>query len=617
MIRPLFDPYRLFSALIVLVTLLLSACSGPPPAPPLSPSEELLKARELFKAGDWDALKEVVKGLPSTGPFAQEGYFYLSVTKGIKHPKYGLDSLRAEELKGSEELRAQNQLYQLIFQGLRGECLLALGPLKSIYAPELDAYPSGTKRLIQSVLRDCDERRADQMRQLSADLKEKQQAKAQPLPEAQAEPTKGPKETVATTPKTATTMKEEAPAQPVSRRLSVAQLQEVTPHIALFLPKKKDTRGRVAGQLLEVAPIAKANIERSGKPITIEIFEPQGPEQLTEQVLNLDARVQLVIAFTLSSSLHRALIEASRAQARPVILLTPHPITRREGDLIWRLFTTTQSIAKAISLDAIKANAKRALLVTSSSLAGQKLARGIEEVVRASGLEWAGHEVTPKQADSDGWSALAQRIRQRPVDTLIMALSSTQSAQLMTYLAAEGVWSAKGAQFESELPPVNQTKKQAQALLRTYLWPSSYEQRALKQAGRYLEGARLASPVYLEGGDFKALSETLREEINRDAHIIDPLLIELITSLDQPLRESLIQDQPLSARLKELTIPAGLLPALSFQRLELMGSLRIIEVSERRFVLRSPRDEGAPVIIEPNPAEPNPAEPSATSDQTP
>ena len=604
MIHVLFNTSRLIHALAVVTVWILSACacSGPPPAPPPSPSDELLQARELFKSGDWDALKEVVKGLPSSGPFADEGYFYLSVTKGIKHPKYGLDSLRAQELKGSEELRAKNRLYQLIFQGLRGECLLALGPLKSLYAPELDAYPNGTKRLIQRVLKDCDERRADQMRQLSADLKDKQQAtaSAHPQPETQAEDAteKDPRTSAPETTETDTGRPQEAPT---SRALSVAQLQEVTPHIALFLPKKKDTRGRVAGQLLEVAPIAKAQIERSGKPINIEIFEPQGPEQLTEQVLNLDARVQLVIAFTLSSSLHKALIEASRAQARPVILLTPHLIERRDGDQLWRLFTTTQSIAKAISLDALRAKAKRALLITSSSAAGLKLAQGIEEVVRASGLEWEGHEVTPKQADSDGWSTLARRISQRPIDTLIMALSSTQSAQLMTYLAAEGVWSAKGAQFESELPPLHRATKQEQRPLRTYLWPSAYEQRALKQAGRYLEGARLASPVYLEGEGFQALSETLRKEINRDAHMIDPMLVELITSLDQPLRESLIRDQPLSSTLKTLIIPEGLLPELSFQRLELMGSLRIIEVNERRFVLRSPRPQGAPVPVEPSP----------------
>lgn len=588
-------PPLLSSLLISLAT--LYACSAPPPPPPPTPSEGLLKARELFKAGDWPALSSAVKALPSSGPFVDEAYFYLAVVKGIKHPRYGLDSLRAQELKGSEELRARNRLYQLIFQGLRGECLLALGPLKTLYAPELDSHPEGTRRLIQDVLRACDEVRATQMRQLSADLKGARGSQAtsstterkgggtdDPAP-TQEGPTTGEGLGGASNLKGSEKGTSASSAPP----LSATQLEQVTPHVALFLPRTKEHRGSIAGQLLEVAPIARSQIERTGKPIKIELFEPLGPEELTEQVLNLDTSVQLLVAFTLSSSLHDVLIEASRAQSRPMILLSPHPLTQRAGDQIWRLFTTTKTIAESIIADAVAAQAKRLLLVTSSGHAGAQLAREIEAVARGSLLEWEGHEITPKLKDSEGWSALAKRLSARPFDTLLMALSASQSAQLSTYLATEGVWSAGGSEFEGPLPLLSQASGEERRALRIYLWPSAYEQRALNQAGRYLEGARLMSPVYLEGERFQELNQTIRKEINRDAHIIDPMLIELIISLDPLMREALIKDLALTELLQGLTLPEGILPELSFTRQELMGPLKVIEVKEQRFTISLPQ----------------------------
>ena len=184
-----------------------------------------------------------------------------------------------------------------------------------------------------------------------------------------------------------------------------------------------------------------------------------------------------------------------------------------------------------------------------------------------------------------------------------MALSPRQSAQLMTYLAAQGIWSAQGSNFKRALPPLSQASEpEERRLLRVYLWPSAYDQQALKQAGRYLEGARLVSPVYLEGEGFQALNQALEEEISRKAHIIDPLLLELIKLLDPLLRESLLRDEALIDRLRSLSQAEGLLPALSFERPELMGPLKLIEVKEQRFTLvkQSPQAPSPPSSISPD-----------------
>ena len=594
MMTPVRPCPHLLSALLC-----LSACSAlapPPPAPAPEPPEGLIKARASFASGDWEALSSAAKSLPSSGPFSEEGLFYHAVTKGLEHPKYGLDSLLALESQGDEQLRERNQLYQLIFQGLRGECLLAIGPLKALYAPKLEGYQQGTRSLIQKVLKRCDEERADRSRQLGQELLEASKPKVETADSA--EPT--------------------SPAPDPKAPPSPAQLEAVTPHVALILPKKREERSPNATRLLELAPIAREEIERTGKPLKIELYEPLGAEAIAAQLLNLGPETQLLVAFTLSRSHHDSLIEASRAQSRPLVLMSPHPLEAKAGDQIWRLFTSDELLSSAIMTDARRAGAQRVMAVITSGGASEALKLKLRTSALDQELQWEGVELAPPLKDTAQWERLAKRISARSVDTLIMALSGRQSAQLSTYLAAEGVWSAPSERFESPLKPLSEQGADQPKSARLYLWPSAYDDKTLKQAGRYLEGARILSPVDRSAEGFQALDQRLQDEISRPAHLLDPLFIELIKAVDLPLRLSLIQQRPSAELIQGLSVPEGSLPALSFKGPELMSSLKLIEVKEQRFQRRSqaPIDSASqlPTNPEGSKLEPIKAEPEPPQD---
>jgi hypothetical protein len=560
-----------------------------------------------FKKGDWEGLKELVKTLPSSGVGADEGLFYHAVTQGLSYRpevglKLGMKALKALEGRGSVELRERVARYQLIFQALSGECMLAMGPLKALHAPHLDELPEGTRGLLQRALKACDESRSalSQRLKASAHKTSKKTQKDQQTSTSQK---------VDAESRELAEVTDQASQPPVLLPiLTRAQREGVTPHIALLLPRAEGQkkRARFAQQLLEVAPLAVSHSERLGLPLKVELFEPEGTEALNTSVLNLPANAQVIIAFTLSKSTQEALIEATRTQARPLILMSPHALSLKEDDKVWRLFSTPKLIAEELVKDAQRAQAERIAVVTPEGRWGAQISEHVERSVKGLGLTWRGRERAPKQLDDvKGWQALAARISDLPIDTLVLALSPSKAAQLSTYLAAEGVWSASPERFEQRLPhltaPRGTKEKRQERALRLYLWPSAYQQSALKQAGRYLEGARTVSPVAREHEAFQRLSEELKEEVKRSAELLDPLLIALIEALDETLRVSLALSRPLDPLLPKAQRDADAIPALSFEHPELMRSLMRLEVRAQRFELlpapqpnpQSPQ-EGAP-----------------------
>ena len=605
------SPPRTLRALVlwgVIITPIITqaACSAlapPAPPPPPAPHPNLERAEASFKKGDWEGLKELVKTLPSSGVGADEGLFYHAVTQGLSYRpevglKLGMKALKGLEGRGSVELRERVARYQLIFQALSGGCMLAMGPLKALHAPRLDELPEGTRGLLQRALKACDESRSALSQRLKASA-----LKASKIQKDQQTSTPQEADAESREPVEVADQASQPPALlPILTR---AQREGVTPHIALLLPRAEGQkkRARFAQQLLEVAPLAVSHSERLGLPLKVELFEPEGTEALNTSVLSLPASAQVIIAFTLSKSSQEALIEATRAQARPLILMSPHALSLKEDDNVWRLFSTPELIAEELISDAQRAQAERVAVVTPEGRWGAQISEHVERSVKGLGLTWRGRERAPKHLDDvKGWQALAARISDLPIDTLVLALSPSKAAQLSTYLAAEGVWSASPERFEQRLPhltaPRDTKEKRQERALRLYLWPSAYQQSALKQAGRYLEGARTVSPVAREHEAFQRLSEELKEEVKRSAELLDPLLIAIIEALDEPLRVSLALSRPLDPLLPKAQRDADAIPALSFEHPELMRSLMRLEVRAQRFELLP-----AP-LSQPNPQSP-------------
>ncbi len=315
----------------------------------------------------------------------------------------------------------------------------------------------------------------------------------------------------------------------------------------------------------------------------VSVFEPKTLDALSAQLVQLDPSVQLVVGLSLSAEERDVFVQAAGAQVRPMVLLSPYAVdgAGAQGERgVWRLFATVPLIADALVSVGVEAGARKVGVVTVPGEGGAAIGEAIKASALARGARVV--EIAPTSPATE-WSALAARVKGWGADTLFLALSPTDVAQLTTHLAALGLWSAPPASFEGDL---SAHRKPNHDLVRLLLWPSAYDPRLLKQAGRYVEGARGVTPFLRESHEFEALDAQTMEEIERGAQMVDPLLIDLVEGLDETLRVSLALGRPLKELLRDLTLAPALLPPLSFDGPDLLRALRVFEVSGQRFVSR-------------------------------
>ena len=104
-----------------------------------------------------------------------------------------------------------------------------------------------------------------------------------------------------------------------------------------------------------------------------------------------------------------------------------------------------------------------------------------------------------------------------PVDTLIFAsLGSTHVGTLASHLGAQGVWSAPPERF-MKAQTLTAASLKDDLYRRFLLWPSAYQPSTLQKAGRYLNGARVVTPVITESRGFQDFNARFRRELGRCA----------------------------------------------------------------------------------------------------
>ena len=135
---------------------------------------------------------------------------------------------------------------------------------------------------------------------------------------------------------------------------------------------------------------------------------------------------------------------------------------------------------------------------------------------------------------------------------LLLPLSGRKVSLALSHLAAHGVWSMGAA-----------APRQGVRRFRLIGWPSWYQARVLRNAGRYLEGALLPSPVRLESPEVSALREAMEPQNREKVSMLSLFLVELIHLANQALRAqrelptlslpSIFLEQPLAARYRRST----------------------------------------------------------------
>jgi hypothetical protein len=186
------------------------------------------------------------------------------------------------------------------------------------------------------------------------------------------------------------------------------------------------------------------------------------------------------------------------------------------------------------------------------------------------------------------WAKLADQVRAWPVDTLFfISLSGTLVGTIASNLAARGVWSAPPHRFNQTLQ-LTADDPSDDLYRRFVLWPSAYQASTLQQAGRYLNGARTVTPVYLESEAFRALNQRCERELGRAAGPIDAIFLDVLASFDEAMRFGKSRQVSLVDALKRYSKTPRFTRPLDFTKPQVIQELFEVEVRGPEFMLVEP-----------------------------
>ena len=569
-----------------------------------APSDPNISAAEqAFLKGDWDTLKALITRLPGEGANLSESLFYQAVTLGIDQAKRGAEKMKDLQVSGPVKVRERAALLYLVFKAQSGDCLLTEGALRRVYWPKAESLPQGSRFLLETALRGCDDLKRkshDAVNAISEELKENSHS-SEPSQTDQSVKESPSVEVKALDSKSELGSPKDSPsAGSHLSMLTMAERQSVSPYLQLWLPlvpSGEGTKPQPAGintLLSESAPLLVNEHESKGERVTLERLDVslEGEQSVSMRVAELRTEVDAIIAVTPNEDLHQAVISASKTYLRPLFMMTPfkfesdenvakdHVASEQNTRQIWRIYPDLELITASLVKMASQAESQGVGVLIPEGPQGLKTLSAFKASLSAQGIQLIRHRALASDAD---WNQVATELRAWPVDTLIFAsLPQLSITSLVTHLAAKGIWSAESKMFQE--PLLIKAERADQDLYRRYLlWPSAYDQRTLDQAGRYLEGARTVTPVVRETAQYQDLDKRLRQEVGRGAELLDAIVLELLTHIDEAVRIAKVKQRELSTVLSEINPTLNYLKKLDFNQVSPLAELYAVEVHEQAF----------------------------------
>ena len=105
----------------------------------------------------------------------------------------------------------------------------------------------------------------------------------------------------------------------------------------------------------------------------------------------------------------------------------------------------------------------------------------------------------------------------------------------------------------------------------------------VKQAGRYLEGARIAVPLSTQQPQYLAFQSQVRQELQREISIHDALFYDFLFLIDRAVRAHLYYKKPLQDFLKEGVGPLRFLTDVSYRDQQFSPPFTVIQIRKQNF----------------------------------
>ena len=574
-----------------MVLCLSVSCSQSPlrvqaPPPPNDPN--VGAANHAFIKGDWNTLRGLLKRLPGEGAYLDDSLFYQALILGLDDPKKAVDKMQHLQGSSNSLIKERANFYHLIFKAKSGDCLLTVGPLRKLYWPKINKLPVGSQSHLKTALKYCDKEELV-IPKFETPKREKIVSNTEQSKQTQVTASQALDNPDQLSVKSSVSQ----PTSHLKIALTKEQRRSVSPYLQLWLPLTENSEGSVSSKpagindlLSESSPLLIDERESQGERLEIERLDIglQGQTSVSNRYAELRSEVDALIAVTPTKELHDAVMSVAHAQNRPLFILTPYPI-KTDGDTnnlspIWRIYPDTKLIAEHLVKLAAEQDSQGVGLIIPDGPNQAAEITLFQELLKKRQIKLIRHQSV--KADSD-WSAVANKVRDWPVDTIIFASLPTLSVtSLVTNLAAKGIWSADHQKFEEVIKLKGSTPKE-DLFRRFLLWPSIYNQQALDQAGRYLEGARTVTPVMRESFSFISLDQKLFKEVGRRADLLDAIMLDLLSIVDHAVRKAEVKQIEVDQVLTGDDLPLQYLRSLDFKSTEPLKELFTIEVYQQKF----------------------------------
>lgn len=265
--------------------------------------------------------------------------------------------------------------------------------------------------------------------------------------------------------------------------------------------------------------------------------------------------------------------EAAAARNVPLLMLTLSDAATQVEGPVWRVLHTPLLVARTAAGAALARGGQRAAVLRPEGAYGETLAGWFVRVWQAGGGEVVG-EVTWDATTVD-WARVAKRAAALDADTIFVPSDPLSAAQLMSHLAAQGVF-ARGQQ------PRYQKEKGVREVV-VVGSPEWYTPSLLRQAGRYLEGALIPVPFAVEtarGARFAAQVE----RATRSPNAYDALLADSIRALGDAHRRHRDGGGDPVAAMGQVEVTEGATAGLRFDKRDAVPALFVLEVRNGAFV---------------------------------
>ncbi len=348
---------------------------------------------------------------------------------------------------------------------------------------------------------------------------------------------------------------------------------EVVAVVGVVLPQEGPS-ARLGAQLAEVVGlVGTAGEDTPGGGVRFEVRSAADPDSVGAAFEDLAEAGVFGVVGLFDQSTAAAAVEAADAADLPTLMLTVSDAAVKGDGPTWRLLHTPLLVARTAAGAALRRGAKRAVIARPDTDFAEALATWFVRVWEASGGEVAGHVVW-SEVEPD-WAEVAGRVKPLAGDALFAPCPPLEGAQLLSHLAADGVWARRG-----ERPRFRNDEAREMWVVGPPEW---YTPALLRQAARYVDGALIPVPYAAEtarGADFAA---QLKASVGRDATAFDALLADAIDVLVAAQKRHLVGGEAPAEAVAGVNLATPRTSGLGFNRRDAMTGLIVLKATKAGF----------------------------------